>query len=251
MRPIHVWQLVACWLYTFAFCVVAVTLTLGTFGLFSHRLSPALLRNWGRTLLWLIGMRVEVVEGREHLEADAAKVVTFNHTSLLDAFICTAIFPPGSTAAVKRELMYYPFVGAASWAFGFLFIDRGHSDKAKRTMARAGARMQRDRLTVFISPEGTRSRTGELLPFKKGAFHLARDAGAPIVPMVIENAMERLPMGSFAPQPGVIRVRLLAPRRMPAEQDGSLADEAEALRNLYLRETGAPAAPTAAAAAVS
>src|SRR5690606_20924700 len=139
----------------------------------------------GRTMLRAAGVKLEV-EGLEHLATDAMKVATFNHASMLDAFLIPAIMPLGSTAAIKREVMFYPVVGVTVWLAGFLIIDRGNNERARRTMARAAERMKRERITVFISPEGTRSPTAALLPFKKGAFHLALATRAPIVPVVIE-----------------------------------------------------------------
>ncbi len=233
MHPKHVGQVLLAWLFTLAFCAVSLTLTFGTLGLLSRTLTPALLRFWGRTLLRLGGTRL-VVEGAEHLNAETAKVATFNHGSLLDAYLVTAIMPPGSTAAIKRETMFYPFVGATLWAFGFLFIDRGQSDRAKRTLAKAAERMRRDRLTVFIAPEGTRTRDGQLLPFKKGPVHLAAACGVPIVPVVVDNAWELQPTGRLYATPGTVRIRVLPPMTVVAPERSPI-DQITALRELYVR----------------
>lgn len=203
-------QLVVGWGFTFAFAVVASTAALVTFGRFSVWLTPWLLNFWARVMLRI--QRVELlVEGAEHVRPRAMKVVVFTHSSLLDAMIVTAVKPVGGVSVIKREALYIPFVGVALWALGFLLIDRGQTAKAKALLSRAAARMVRERLTVFIAPEGTRSRDGALQPFKKGAFHLARVSGAPVVPMLIDGAAALHPKGAWFTRPGRVRVRFLPP----------------------------------------
>ena len=143
--------------------------------------------------------------------------------------------PAGGTAAIKNEVMLYGPVGITVKLLGFLMIDRGNSPKARRTMERAAERMRRERLTVFISPEGTRSPVGEVLPFKKGAFHLALDSGAPIVPVLFDGAFDLHPPGRFTTTPGLVRIRILPPRptRFTA---ADVATEAEAVRQMYITE---------------
>lgn len=203
-------QLVVGWGFTFAFAIFAFSVSLLTLGRFSIHLTPWLLNFWARVMLRI--QRVELlVEGAEHVRPRAMKVVLFTHSSLLDAMIVTAVKPVGGVSVIKREALYIPFVGVALWALGFLLIDRGQTAKAKGVLARAAARMARERLTVFISPEGTRSRDGSLQPFKKGAFHLARVSGAPVVPMLIDGAAALHPKGAWFTRPGRVRVRFLPP----------------------------------------
>lgn len=229
------WQIVGSWLCTIAFVLVASALVLVTLGLFSRRLSPFLLRCWGRTMLWFARVTYEV-QGREHLETDAMKIVTFNHGSLLDAYLVTAIMPVGSTAAVKREALYYPFVGLGLYLLGFLLLDRQNRARARGTMDRAAARMARERLAVFIAPEGTRQKTAALQPFKKGALNLALDSGAPIVPMLIDGAYELQGPGRLTSTPGHVLLRFLPPRPSAALTPETVAAETEALHALYGRE---------------
>lgn len=225
-------QIAASWLFTLAFGVSACALTFLTLGLSARWLTPRLLNFWGRTMLRIAGVTLEL-EGGEHLNADAMKVATFNHGSLLDAFIITAIMPTGSVAALKREALYYPIVGVTVWMLGFLLIDRGNTARAHRTMDRAAARMARERLTVFIAPEGTRHKTDALGAFKKGAFRLALDSRAPLVPVVIDGAFRLHPPGRTITTPGVVRIRVLPPRDTRGFTEETLGEEAEALRALY------------------
>src|SRR5262245_58754522 len=103
------WQLSASWAFTLVYGTLLTTATLVTFGIFWRQLSPRALRFWGRTMLRIAGVRL-VVEGEEHLRTPGAKVATFNHASLIDAFLIPSIMPPGSVAAIKREVIYFPVV---------------------------------------------------------------------------------------------------------------------------------------------
>lgn len=228
-------QVAGSWAFITVYGVAASALTIVTLGLFSRRLTPFLMRIWGRTMLRLAGITFEV-QGAEHLRADAMKIVPFNHGSLLDAFLVPALMPPGSVAALKREALYYPVVGVTVYLLGFLLIDRGRSGRARRTMAKAAARMAKERLTVFIAPEGTRPLNGELLPFKKGALYLALDSHAPIVPMLIDGAFELHPPGRVTTTPGHIIVRFLPPRPTTGLTAEHVAAETEALRAMYITE---------------
>lgn len=188
----------------------AIPLALITLGRLSNHLTPRILHIWSRVMLRI--QRVDLIVENHHLISPRSmKVVLFTHASLLDSMIVTAVKPIGGVSAIKREVLYLPFVGVALWALGFLLIDRGRTDRAKRVLARAAARMADERLTVFIAPEGTRSKDGELQPFKKGAFHLARASHAPIVPMVIDGNYTLRPPGRAITRPGRVRVRFLPP----------------------------------------
>ena len=203
-------QMLFGWSFTFAWSILAITVSLITLGRFSAWLTPAFLRIWSRIMLFI--QRVDLyIEGGEHVRERKMRVVVFNHTSLLDAMIVTALQPSGGVPCIKREVLRIPLVGVALWALGFLLIDRGHTDKAKRVLARATDRMARERLSVIIAPEGTRNASAELLPFKKGAFHIAKASGAPIVLMLIDGAGDTHPLGSPVSHPGLVRVRFLPP----------------------------------------
>ena len=228
-------QVIASWLFIVAFCTAAMAVTLLTAGRFSHRLTPFLLRFWGRNMLRIAGVTWEV-QGGEHLREGGMKIATFNHGSLLDAFLVTAVMPRGGVAAIKREALFYPVVGLTLYLLGFLLIDRGNSARARATMDRAARRMAAEQLTVFIAPEGTRRTGDELLPFKRGALFLALESGAPIVPMLIDGAFELHGPGRLTSTRGHVVIRFLPPRpsgRLTAE---TVSAETEALRELYRTE---------------
>lgn len=233
-------QLVVGWGFTCSFAFGAGLLSLFTLGLCRGWLSPLLLRFYGRVALRIQRVTLRI-EGGEHLRARATRVATFNHTSTLDAMIIPVLNPSGGVSVMKREVLFVPIVGVAAWLMGFLMIDRGRSERAKATLDRAAARMRRERLTVFIAPEGTRSEDGVLAPFKRGAFHLALVSGAPIVPIVIVGAHALKPKGRAVCSPGVVHVRVLPPIEtagLTSETMGSFADE---LHARYERELAAMA----------
>ncbi|KAL7753276.1 1-acylglycerol-3-phosphate O-acyltransferase [Sorochytrium milnesiophthora] len=156
----------------------------------------------GRTFAGLakpvLGIRIDM-RGLEHIRAEGDPsvkgglnnqafhgVFVANHQSSLDLVAMSAMFPKRCTSMAKHSLKYVPFLGLYMVAANTIFIDRANHAKALVTMASAAQRLVTERLSVFVYPEGTRSRTRErtMLPFKKGAFHLAVQAQVPIVPVV-------------------------------------------------------------------
>jgi 1-acyl-sn-glycerol-3-phosphate acyltransferase len=232
MRMRGAWQVVGSWLFICVYGTAASVVTVATLGLGWRELSPWLMRVWGRAMLKLAGVTYSV-EGAEHLHAEGMKIVAFNHASLIDAFLVTAIMPARSTAAVKRELLYYPVIGPAVWLLGLLLIDRRTGGKAHEVMNRAARRMKENDLCVFIAPEGTRRRDPELLPFKKGALRLALSSGASIVPMLIDGAYELHGPGKLVSTPGHVVIRFLAPRSPAGLTAETVGLEADALRETF------------------
>jgi 1-acyl-sn-glycerol-3-phosphate acyltransferase len=133
-----------------------------------------------------------------------------NHESQMDPPILVAALPLPAVYIAKKELRYVPFVGWAAWVAGVIFIDRGDRDRAFRSIHDA-AQQIRGGKNVVIFPEGTRSRTGQMLPFKKGGFALAQEAGVPIVPMATVGGFQVLPPGSMRLRPGRYTVLLGEP----------------------------------------
>jgi 1-acyl-sn-glycerol-3-phosphate acyltransferase len=124
-----------------------------------------------------------------------------NHESQMDPPVLVAALPVPAVYIAKKELQYVPFIGWAAWVAGVIFIDRSDRERAIRSI-RDAARQIRGGKNVVIFPEGTRSRTGQMLPFKKGGFALAQDADVPIVPMATVGGFRVLPPGSLRIHPG-------------------------------------------------
>jgi 1-acyl-sn-glycerol-3-phosphate acyltransferase len=175
--------------------------------------SPAVLYKLGRfgigVALLLSGTRV-VVEGREHLGDSRNTVVMPNHASHLDAPVLFEALGVDFKAVAKKELFKIPFLGHVLRFAGFIDVDRGDRAQARQAVDRA-ARSLREGSCFLIFPEGTRTRTGELGPFKKGAFVAALEAGSRIVPAAIEGVRELMPPGGLRIRPGTVRIRLLDP----------------------------------------
>jgi 1-acyl-sn-glycerol-3-phosphate acyltransferase len=132
-----------------------------------------------------------IVEGREHFDGRTA-VVMSNHGSLLDIPALMGAVPGSLRMVLKQELTRVPVWGPALVKSGFVPVERGTKERAIAQLAEA-ERMLAQGVHVWISPEGTRSRNGQLGPFKKGGFHLARSLGAPIVPAWIEGTRVIVP----------------------------------------------------------
>ncbi|XP_076654767.1 1-Acylglycerol-3-phosphate O-acyltransferase 1 isoform X1 [Halictus rubicundus] len=135
-----------------------------------------------------LGVRWEL-RGREHLEQDRACIVVSNHQSSLDIMGLFQIWPvmEKCTVIAKKELFYaWPF-GLAAWLCGLIFIDRMNSEKARMVMNTATNNIKDNKIKLWIFPEGTRYNTGEIHPFKKGAFHVAIASQLPILPVVFSS----------------------------------------------------------------
>jgi 1-acyl-sn-glycerol-3-phosphate acyltransferase len=149
---------------------------------------PFTLQGWER-------LPETIREGRQSV------IFMSNHESQLDPPILVAALPVPAVYIAKKELKYVPFIGWASWAAGVIFIDRSNRDRAIRSI-RDAAQQIRGGQNVVIFPEGTRSRNGRMLPFKKGGFALALEAGVPIVPMATVGGFHVLASGSLRLRPG-------------------------------------------------
>jgi 1-acyl-sn-glycerol-3-phosphate acyltransferase len=136
-----------------------------------------------------------VVRGGESLDPRTAYVYLANHQSHLDIPILFASLPSRTIRMLgKAELFRIPLWGRGLRAAEFIEVDRSNHEKAIASIDRA-KELVRDGVSVFVAPEGTRSRDGRIGPLKKGGFHLSIDTGAPIVPVAIRGTLQILPRG--------------------------------------------------------
>ena len=168
--------------------------------------AQGLTRLWCRILLVTSGVRARV-SGAEHLPPDPAYVIISNHASHFDGPALVVHLPHPPYFVIKRELARIPLWGHAAVALGYIPIDRHDPDSAHRQM-QAAVDAERSGRTVVVFAEGTRSRDGCLQSFKKGGFHLALDAGVPVVPVAIRGSRCTLPKGSWVPRPGLIEIEI-------------------------------------------
>lgn len=162
-----------------------------------------------RVALFLAGTRI-VVEGRHLLADHRNTVIVANHLSHLDAPVLLQALGIDFQAVAKKEVFYVPGFGSVLRFAGFIEVDRADRAQATRAIARAVDALKAG-ACFLIFPEGTRSRTGELGPFKKGGFVVAMDAGSRIVPVALQGTRELMPRGGFRIRPGTVRVRVLDP----------------------------------------
>jgi 1-acyl-sn-glycerol-3-phosphate acyltransferase len=158
--------------------------------------------------LTLAGIRYRVV-GREHVPAHAV-VFCSNHESNVDPPVLFEALHPQLHVLYKAELHNFPLMGTVLDVGGFVAVDRGDRDKALASIAE-GARSLRAGNSFLIFPEGTRSRSGELLPFKKGGFIMAIEAQVPIVPVAVRGGRAAMRKGSAFIRPVHVSVRIGAP----------------------------------------
>jgi len=168
---------------------------------------------WGaRAGVRLGGVEVVAV-GLERLDPAQSYVFMSNHVSNLDPPILVPLIPRRTSVLVKKELFRVPILGRAMRMADLVAVDRRDRDAAIASV-RAGAAVVRSGLNMTVYPEGTRSPDCRLLPFKKGPFYLAEEAGAPIVPVTILGTFEMQPKGYFGLRPGTATVIFHPPMRV-------------------------------------
>jgi 1-acyl-sn-glycerol-3-phosphate acyltransferase len=153
---------------------------------------------------WMVGVRWEAI-GRERLDPRQTYIFMSNHTSNIDPPVFVPLIGRRVFVLVKKELFRIPIFGYAMRRARFIEVDRSNRDAAVESVRRAIEVLQSG-LSMMVYPEGTRSRDGRLLPFKKGPFHLAMDSGIPVVPVTIVGAHEVWPKGKLQVNPGMIKV---------------------------------------------
>jgi 1-acyl-sn-glycerol-3-phosphate acyltransferase len=152
--------------------------------------------------LWMSGINVEIRQP-EHILRDRAAVYAVNHASNVEPPIIFAVLSglfPRLRILYKAELRKLPILVRAFDIAGFVPLERGNRDQSLPAIERAGEAL-REGNSFLIFPEGTRSRTGELLPFKKGGFIMALKGRAPVVPVAIKGARDAMRKGSLIIRP--------------------------------------------------
>lgn len=139
-------------------------------------------------MIWALGVSFEV-RGQENIRKNHGAVVTINHQSLIDLSVCSHLWPliGRATTVAKRELLYLFPLGPAAYLWGTLFIDRSNHKQALNELNHEVVEIQENNAKLLIFPEGTRSQKDRLLPFKKGAFHIAIQSQSAIQPVVVSK----------------------------------------------------------------
>lgn len=219
------------WLVFIPIAVVATLLAGWAVVLISWLVSPRfasryLAMNWARLVAWLIPMPV-TVEGAEHVPAQRSCVVVANHLSQVDILALYGWLNLDLKWVIKKEIRKLPGVGIGCEKAGHIFVDRQNPTAARQAVNEALGRL-REGIGILFFAEGTRSRDGRLLPFKKGAFRIAAAQQLPVLPVSLVGTGEVLPARTLRLFPGRVRV-VIHPMIEPG------ADDPDAIKDLMNR----------------
>jgi 1-acyl-sn-glycerol-3-phosphate acyltransferase len=164
---------------------------------------------WARLAGYITPMRVRV-SGRDHIVKGQSYVIVSNHQSMYDVLVLYGWLGLDIKWVIKKELRKVPVIGFAAEKGGNIFIDRSHPRGAYESLMAAKKKIVNG-TSIIILPEGTRSRTGGLGEFKKGAFWLARELKLPVLPVTIVNTGKILPPGTFDLFPGTVSIKIHQP----------------------------------------
>uniref|UniRef100_A0A8P4KCY3 1-acyl-sn-glycerol-3-phosphate acyltransferase n=1 Tax=Dicentrarchus labrax TaxID=13489 RepID=A0A8P4KCY3_DICLA len=196
-----------------------------------------IIRSMVRHVKYFLGLRFEVT-GWEHLQTEGPYVIISNHQSSLDVLGLMEILPDRCTMIAKKELIYAGTVGLICWLGGIVFINRKKTSDAKSVMADAAKTMLDEQIRLWVFPEGTRNQKGDLLPFKKGAFHLAVQAQVPIIPVVFSSYSSFYLRKEKQFNSGTITLKILPKietKGMTSEDISSLSDKCfNVMRSAFL-----------------
>lgn len=183
--------------------VISLTVVLVVFGmiplLFGKNIYFTLARIWAKGIMLACGVSVDI-EGMENLNPEKNYVFMGNHQSYADIFLLLSVIDKSFLFMAKEELFKIPVFGFGIRAIGLIPINRGESRDALKSLFEAAKKIQ-EGYSVLLFPEGTRSKDGDMLPFKRGAFTLAVRTGHNIAPFILEGTKEVLPKGSFVFRP--------------------------------------------------
>jgi 1-acyl-sn-glycerol-3-phosphate acyltransferase len=166
-------------------------------------------RWWGRVICFLFFVKVKF-SGLEAVDPKRSFIVAANHQSMFDIFILYGWLPQSFKWIMKSEMRRIPLVGKACESAGHIFINRTNPVAARSSIQKAERQLVNG-ISVVLFPEGTRTYTGQMGPFKKGAFRIASDLKLPVLPVTIDGAFEVMPRSSFIVKPGTIHVTFHSP----------------------------------------
>lgn len=159
---------------------------------------------WSPVMLGVCGVRVNL-HNKENIDLTASRVYVANHASQFDIVALCRVMPITLFYVVKNELKKVPIIGWYIYLLGHIFVDRKNSESAKQSMKAAAQKIKSGKNIISFA-EGTRSKTGELLMFRRGPFIIAKEGNIDVVPIAIEGSHHVLPSGSFKPRSGVINI---------------------------------------------
>lgn len=189
--------------------ITALTVAIGSI-LFGGRIwgyYPAMI--WSRLMAWLTFVRV-TVSGRENVSKGTSYVFVANHQGAYDIFSIYGWLGHNFKWMMKKGLQKIPLVGYACLRAGHIYVDKSSPTAIRHTMEKAEKQLAGG-MSVVVFPEGTRSHTGRLGTFKRGAYMLATEFGLPVVPITIDGSYDVMPLSAKLPRPGHIHLTIHKP----------------------------------------
>lgn len=182
-------------------------------------------RLYAYPVLLIYGIRVQT-EGSEHFPKDRPFVLVANHQSAMDMATFGTLYPKRMVCIGKKEIAWIPFFNVMFWAGGNIFLNRQNRRQAVTALDQVVEAVKGRGVSVWIFPEGTRNRTSQpLIPFKKGAFHIAVAAQVPIVPVVSSRLRHLVSWSDGRAKSGTVRLKILP----PIETRGLMEKDVDAL----------------------
>ena len=180
-----------------------------------HPNNVYIVSHWYGWAAWIFGIKVEI---RRHNGGNINQPCVYiaNHQNNLDLFTISGAVEPRTVTIGKKSLKYVPFFGQLYWLSGNILIDRQNKSRALGTMLGAAEKITRNKISIWMFPEGTRSYGRGLLPFKMGAFHIALEAKVPVVPVCMSSTAGQFKFNRW--RNGKVIVQVMAPVHLPTEQ---------------------------------
>lgn len=190
---------------------------------------PAIL--WARILCTLSLVHIKV-QGQENINPEASYIFVANHQSLYDMPLVYGWLKNDFKWIIKKEFKKMPIMGKTCELMGHIFIDRSNPMRAKHSLDLAKQKLKQGNSSIFLFPEGTRTRNGQIGRFKRGAFTIARDLHLPIVPITINGAFNALPKGLNYITPGSIEMIIHSPIDTTNLNDENLNEMIDQIKNI-------------------
>lgn len=185
---------------------------LGIFICLARPFHPDNTRWFGRIYSWggaaILGIKIRR-HNYDSLKNIGPCVYVVNHQHNFDLFICGRVVPKRTVTIGKKNLRYIPFFGQLYWLAGNVFIDRKNGSRSKKTMSSSTRALTTKNTSIWVFAEGTRNRGRNLLPFKKGAFTMAIEAGVPVIPICVSSYVKNMDLKRL--RSGIAEIKVLPP----------------------------------------
>ena len=199
------------------------------------RFGERILNGFGRLWVAVSGIRLQV-SGLENIERDTPYIVVANHRSNIDIMTLVKALPIPIRFLSKKEVLEFPLLGAAMRGVGMVPLDREMGRKELASIIRSTRLLVSEGRSLVIFPEGTRSLTGEMLPFKYGAFFIAAQVGCPVLPVAVSGTRAVWPPQSWVIRGGPVRVTVMPPISVTKRESRQSRRLAHKIRNDLIEE---------------